>query len=73
MAGRHKRSAALLTFLIFVTPVLAQSPQLSSQDGRYLGNLNRNRVSNTYGRYRSRFAPDYGSPTEPASRHYSYM
>jgi hypothetical protein len=71
------RSAALLAFLIFTTPVLAQSLQLFSQDGTYLGNLNDNRydpnsVSNPYGRYGNRFSPDsINNPYGPYGSRYS--
>ena len=61
------------------------SPQIYSQDGRYLGNLNANRydpnsVANPYGRYGSRYSPDsinnpygrYGSRYSPDSANNPY-
>jgi hypothetical protein len=58
------RGALLLAaVLIFTGSAHAQSPQLFSRDGKFLGNLNSNRydpdsVANPYGRYGSRTSPD---------------
>jgi hypothetical protein len=61
------------------------SPQIYSQEGRYLGNLNANpydpnSVSNPYGQYGSPYSPDsinnpygrYGSPYSPDSANNPY-
>ena len=63
----------------------AQSPQLYSPDGTYLGNLNNNQydpnsVANPYGRYGSSHSPNsinnpygrYGSPYSPYSARNPY-
>lgn len=65
---------------IIGTTAMAQSPQIYSQDGTYLGNLNSNQydpysVANPYGRYGSQYSPDsinnpygqYGSQYSPNS------
>lgn len=61
------------------------SPQVYSQEGKYLGNLNSNpydpnSVSNPYGQYGSPYSPDsinnpygrYGSPYSPDSANNPY-
>lgn len=53
----------ILTLCLVSTSVLADPPQIYSQDGKYLGNLSANpydpnSVSNPYGRYGSRYSPD---------------
>lgn len=66
--------------LVFGSASFAQTPQLYSSDGQYLGNLSSNQydpnsVSNPYGRYGSQYSPDsinnpygkYGSPYSPNS------
>jgi hypothetical protein len=58
-----RRFLLLAALLMFTGSALAQSPQLFSRDGKFLGNLNTNRydpnsVSNPYGRYGSRYSTD---------------
>jgi hypothetical protein len=55
--------ALTLALALASTAALAQSPQLYSQDGKYLGNLSNNKfdpnsTSNQFGRYGSQFSPD---------------
>ncbi len=76
-----------VSLLLFISALVlgAQSPEVYSSDGKFLGNLNANRsdpnsVANPYGRYGSRHSPDsvnnphgrYGSrhSTEGASNRY---
>lgn len=58
-----KTTILALTLALASTVALAQSPQLYSQDGKYLGNLSNNQLdpnstSNQFGRYGSQFSPD---------------
>jgi hypothetical protein len=91
----NKRALALWGSLILATNASADglwgsqnpggSPQIYSQEGKYLGNLNSNpydpnSVSNPYGRYGSQYSPDsinnpygrYGSPYSPESANNPY-
>src|SRR5690242_13240541 len=74
------RIVLALAAIIVAAPAFAQSPQLWSSDGRFLGNVNRNpydpnSVSNPYGRYGNPYSPDsinnpygkYGNPYSPYS------
>lgn len=70
----------LAALALSATLAMAQSPQIYSADGKYLGNLNTNQydpnsVSNPYGRYGNPYSPDsinnrygqYGNPYSPNS------
>jgi hypothetical protein len=53
----------ILVLLLFSNLSFAESPYLVSPDGKYLGNLNKNKydpnsVSNPYGRYGSKYSAD---------------
>jgi len=71
--------------VLFATTVFAQSPEIYSSDGKYLGNLNSNpydpnSISNPYGIYGNPYSPDsinnpygkYGNPYSPYSPHNPY-
>jgi hypothetical protein len=66
--------------LLIAIGCFAQSPQIYSSDGKFLGNLNSNQydpnsVSNPYGQYGSPYSPNsinntygqYGNPYSPQS------
>lgn len=79
------RLALIIGAGLLATSAHAQSPQIYSSDGRYLGNLNSNQydpnsVANPYGRYGSQYSPDsinnpygkYGNPYSPQSPNNPY-
>ncbi len=77
-----KRTLVLVAVVAYLSTAAAgaQSPELYSNDGKYLGNLNANpydpnSVANPYGQYGSKYSPNsinnqygqYGSPYSPTS------
>lgn len=74
------RPALFALALLAAAPAYAQSPQLWSPDGTYLGNVNRNpydpnSISNPYGQYGNPYSANsvnnpygkYGNPYSPYS------
>ena len=71
--------------IVLLVPMIASAQSLYANDGRYLGEMNRNQydpnsTSNPYGRYGSQYSPDsinnpygtYGSQYSPLSPNNPY-